>query len=596
MMIRVDNTLPDNGSGKGQPTRRTAATVFIDVVGYSRLMGSDEAGTHQRWMSMRNDVIEPRVASNGGEVIKSTGDGLLLEFKNPVDAIGFALGTQYHLAASSSNRPDSIQLRMSANVGDIIVEQGDIYGDGVNIAARLQEFAGPGGVVISGAIHDQVKEKLRYQAAELGFLTLKNIERRIRAFKIAHHELKAPTISVAHALKPSVAVLPLRMLGLEAADAYLAQGIVHDIVASLAGISELFVVSSTSTLGFTDSAIDPAAICSRLGVRYLVTGTLTRQRELLRMRVELIDADTRSILWTHQYESSIAQLFDVQETIATSIAYALLPHIHISELKHSERKVPQSMNAYDLVLQGMYRLYRLGPADMLAARTLFERALEYDPQYAAAYALMAKWYILHIGEGHSTDFRTDSREALRLASRALEFEPSDPMALAIFGHINSFLFAAYDRAIDAFDRAIGGTPSSAIAWSLSASTYCYLGDGPRAVARASFGMSLSPLDPYAYFYQSALTNAHYTNGTFDEAVHWGTKVMAAAPQFVANLRLLAASLVAAGSIEQAREVGAALLHVDPAFSVEKFCSWYPIKQPDRRALFGHRLIEAGLPR
>ena len=152
------------------------------------------------------------------------------------------------------------------------------------------------------------------------------------------------------------------------------------------------------------------------------------------------------------------------------------------------------MNAYDLVLQGMYRLYRLGPADMLAARTLFERALDHDPEYAAAYALMAKWYILHIGEGHSTDFAADSREALRLASRALEFEPSDPMALAIFGHINSFLFAAYDRAIDAFDRAIGGTPSSAIAWSLSASTYCYLGDGPRAVARASYGISLSPLD------------------------------------------------------------------------------------------------------
>jgi adenylate cyclase len=595
MMIRVDNTSTEDGSDGGPPKRRTAATVFIDVVGYSRLMGSDESGTHRRWMSMRADV-EPRVTSCGGKVIKSTGDGLLLEFKNSVDAVGFALGTQHHLATMSLEGGDALQLRMSANVGDVIAERDDIYGDGVNIAARLQEFAGPGGIVISGAIHDQVKDQLRYHAADLGFLTLKNIERRIRAFKIAHHELRAPTISVAHALKPSVAVLPLQMLGLEASDAHLAQGIVHDIVASLAGIRELFVVSSTSTLGFTDPAIDPAAICHRLGVRYLVTGTLMRHDELLRMRVELIDVDTRSMLWTNQYESSITQLFDVQETIATSIAYALLPHIHISELKHAERKVPQSMNAYDLVLQGMYRLYRLGHDDMLAARTLFERALNYDPQYAAAYALMAKWYILHIGEGHSTDFKADSREALRLASRALEFEPSDPMALAIFGHINSFLFAAYDRAIDAFDRAIGGTPNSAIAWSLSASTYCYLGDGPRAVARASYGISLSPLDPYAYFYQSALTNAHYTNGTFDEAVHWGMKVMAAAPQYVANLRLLAASLVAAGSVDQAREVGAAHMSVDPAFSVEKFCSWYPIKQPERRALFAERLIEAGLPR
>ncbi|MBR0845478.1 hypothetical protein JQ607_35265 [Bradyrhizobium liaoningense] len=573
-----------------------AATIFIDVVGYSRLMGADEEGTHKRWMAMRADVIEPRVASNGGEVIKSTGDGLLLEFKNPVEAINFALDTQLSLAQLAAGGGNPLELRMSANVGDVIAERDDIYGDGVNIAARLQEFAGPGGVVISGAIHDEVKDHLRYQAADLGFLTLKNIARRIRAFKIAHRELRAPTVSVAHALKPSVAVLPLQMLGLQATDAYLAQGIVHDIVASLAGIRELFVVSSTSTLGFTDPGIDPAAVCHRLGVRYLVTGTLTRSSELLRMRVQLIDVDTRSLLWTNQYEASISQLFEVQEKIATSIAYALLPHIHISELKHAERKVPQSMNAYDLVLQGTYRLYRLGYDDMMAARTLFERALDHDPNYAAAYALMAKWYVLHIGEGHSTDFKADSREALRLASRALEYEPSDPMALAIYGHINSFLFADYDRAVDAFDRAIGGTPNSALAWSLSASTYCYLGDGPRAVARASYGISLSPLDPYAYFYQSALTNAHYTNETFDEAVHWGTKVMAAAPQFVANLRLLAASLVAIGDLERAREVGAAHMRIDPAFSVDKYCSWYPIKQPARRALLGERLIKAGLPR
>ncbi|UWU93065.1 adenylate/guanylate cyclase domain-containing protein [Bradyrhizobium sp. CB1015] len=595
-MIRVDNSSPDGDSDRSRPNRRIAATVFTDVVGYSRLMGSDEVGTHKRWMSLRADVLEPRVASFRGQVIKSTGDGLLLEFGDPVDAISFALDTQHHLAEISPDGGDALQLRMSANVGDIIAESDDIYGDGVNIAARLQEFAGPGGIVISGAIHDQVKDRLRYQAADLGFLTLKNIERRIRAFKIAHQGLRPPTISVAHALKPSVAVLPFQMLGLDPKDTYLSQGIIHDIVASLAGIRELFVVSSTSTLGFNDPAVDPATVCHRLGVRYLVTGTLTRQGEQLRLRVQLIDVDTRSMLWTNRYEASIAQLFDVQGEIATNIAYALLPHIHISELKHAERKIPQSMNAYDLVLQGMYRLYRLGHDDMIAARVLFERALQYDPQYAAAYALMAKWYILHIGEGHSTDFKADSEEALRLASRALEFEPSDPVALAIFGHINSFLFAAYDRALDAFDRAIWGTPNSAIAWSLSASTYCYLGDGPRAVARASYGISLSPLDPYAYFYQSALTNAHYTNETFDDAVHWGTKVMAAAPRFAANLRLLAASLVAAGSIERAREVGAAHMRIDPSFSVEKYCSWYPIKQPDRLALLAERLIEAGLPR
>jgi len=584
------------GSLTERPNTRFAATIFIDVVGYTRLMGRDQLGTHQRWMSMRTNVIEPRVASGGGKVIKSTGDGLLLEFPDDVSAVKFALTVQLHQTRAAHDDPEALQLRMSVNVGDIIAERDDIYGDGVNIAARLQEYAGPDGIVISGNVHDRVRERLHYQAADLGFLTLKNIEHRVRAFKIAHHELTAPRAGVSYGHQPSIAVLPLQTLGLDAAHSYLAQGIIHDIVASLAGIRELFVISSTSTLTFADTAIDPANICHRLGVRYLVTGALMRHGELLRMRVELNDVDTKSVLWTNQYEFSVAELFEIQDAIATKVAYALLPHIHISELKRAERKPPQSMDAYDLVLQGMYRLYRLSYDDLVAARGLFERALEYDPQYGTAHAMMAKWYILHIGEGHSTDFKADAHEALRFASQALKSDPSDPLALAIFGHTNSFLFADYDRAVDAFDRAIAGTPNSAIAWTLSASTYCYLGEGERALVRASYGISLSPLDPYAYFYQSALTNAHYTNGTFEEAVQWGRKVMATAPRYVANLRLLIASLVAAGRIEEAREIGAALLNVDPRFSVEKFCSWYPLKQPERRAILAERFIKAGLPR
>jgi len=595
-MVSVRSGSPENGSEASQLERRFAAVVFIDIVGYTLLMGGDEAGTHRKWMSVRRRIIEPSVASHDGRVIKSTGDGLLLEFRTAAEGVAFALHLQFQLAQGGADEFRSLPLRMSVNAGAIIAESDDIYGDGVNIAARLQEFAGPDGIVISGTVHDQVREQQKYHSADLGFLTLKNVEQRVRAFKIAHENLAAPKAAISYGHQPSIAVLPLRTLGLETTQAYLAQGIIHDIVASLAGIRELFVVSSTSTLAFTDTTTDPATICHRLGVRYLVTGSLTRRGELLRMRVQLNDVDTRSILWTNQYELAIEQLFEVQDSIAANVSYALLPHIHISELKSAQRKAPQSMDAYDLVLQGMYRLYRLGHDDMAAARGMFERALEYDPRYATAYALMAKWYILHIGEGRSVDVEGDSREALRFASLALEHDPSDPLALAIFGHTNSFLFANYDRAVEAFDRAIAGTPNSAIAWTLSGSTYCYLGDGQRAVARASYGISLSPLDPYAYFYQSALTNAHYTNGTFDDAVEWGRKVMAAAPQYAANLRLLTVSLVAADRLDEAREVGAALLKIDPGFSVERFCRWYPLKQAERRALLAERLIKAGLPR
>ena len=260
-MIDTENNEAHNASTAERPQSRFAAVSFIDVVGYSRLMERDQPGTHRRWMSMRGNVIEPRVELGGGKVIKSTGDGLLLEFENEFSAVNFALGVQHYLGKLASEESEPLQLRISVNVGDIIAEKDDIYGDGVNIAARLQEFAGSGGVVISGTVHDRARKLLNYHAADLGFLTLKNIEQRVRAFKIAHLEMAVPRAITTQGHQPSIAVLPLQTLGLDEGLRYLAQGIIHDIVASLAGIRELFVISSTSTLAFADTTIDPVSVC-----------------------------------------------------------------------------------------------------------------------------------------------------------------------------------------------------------------------------------------------------------------------------------------------------------------------------------------------
>ena len=578
--------------------RRLAAIAFLDVVNYTRLMERDEQGTHRRWMSLRTQCIEPRALAGNGRVIKSTGDGILIEFASALDAVRFALETQQELLvhARSQNDATKMEIRIAAHLGDIMPEQDDIFGDGVNIAARLLDFADPNGIVVSATIHEQVHHALNYQLVDLGFLTLKNIERRVRAFKIASPDLVLSPPAQSRGHVPSIAVLPFRTVGSDPGDRYVSEGITHDLVASLAGLRELFVVSSTSTLAFAETSLDSVTVCRRLGVRYLVAGWLTRGADTIRILVELSDTDSRSVIWNDRFELRTSELFEVQNAIATKIAYSLLPHVHNSELQRALRKPPQNMDAYDFVMQGMYRLYRLTDDDFTAARALLEKAIEFDPTYAMAYALMAKWYILHIGEGRSSDFRADAQKALEMASRALEHNASDPLALTIYGHTKSFLFADYDSALDAFDRAIASSPNSAIAWGLSSSTYCYLGDGPRAIARATHALSLSPLDPYSYFYMSALTNAHYTNGTFDDAIYWGRKTMAAAPRFVANLRLLIASLSAAGKTDEAREVGAALIKLVPNFGVEEFTRWYPLKGAERRALMAERLLMAGLPR
>jgi TolB-like protein/Tfp pilus assembly protein PilF len=561
-------------------------------------MERDEQGTHNRWMSRRTVCIQPRALANKGRVVKSTGDGILLEFPSALHAVRFALEAQRELVAIARTEDDAtrMEVRIAVHLGDIMPEHDDIFGDDVNIAARLLDFADPNGIVVSATIHEQVHHSVEYQLVDLGFLMLKNIERRIRAFKIGPPEatLSAPAVSRGHL--PSIAVVPFRTVGIEPIERYVSEGITHDLVAALAGLRELFVVSSTSTIAFAETSLDNATVCRRLGVRYLVAGCLTRAADTIRMLVELSDTDSRSVIWTDRYELRASQLFDVQNAVAAKIAYSLLPHVHNSELQRALRKPPQNMDAYDFLMQGMYRLYRLTDEDFTAARLLLEKAIEHDPNYATAYALMAKWYILQIGEGRSRDVSGDSEKALHMASKALEHNASDPLALTVFGHTKSFLFGDYNTALDAFDRAIASSPSSAIAWGLSSSTYCYLGDGPGAVARAAHALSLSPLDPYSFFYMSALTNAHYTNGTFDDAVYWGRKTMAAAPRFAANLRLLIPSLIALERLEEAREVGAAFMRLVPNFRVEEFCKWYPLKGAERRALLAERLIKAGLPR
>jgi adenylate cyclase len=584
-------------AGAQAPQRRLAAVAFIDVVGYSRLMELDEGGTHRHWMSLRSETIEPLVSLNGGHIVKSTGDGFLLQFNGGLDAVKFALDVQRVIGTQADvvKKGRSLDIRVSAHLCEIISEHDDVFGEGVNVAARLLDFAEPGGIVISGALHERVHQTLPFHVVDLGFLTLRNIERRVRALKIAPLELTPPAPALPRRHQPSIAVLPVRTYGIDPPDGYLAEGIVHEIVASLASLRELFVISSSSTIAISLSLYDRASISHVLGVRYLLASTIAHADDGYRLLIELSDTETNSVIWTESFKFSKPQLFNVQQEIAEKVAYALLPHIRLTELHRARRKQPANMDAYDFLLRGMYCLYRLGEEDFGASRTLFQKAIEYDPTYGTAHAMMAKWYILQVGEGRSVDVRADSRKALQFASLALEDSPSDPLALAVYGHTQSFLFAEYDRAIDAFDRAIAANPNSAIAWGFSAPTYCYVGEAREAIERAKHALALSPIEPFAYFYRTTLTLAHYFNCTYDDSVFWGRKTMRTEPRFVANLRPLTASLAALGQLEEAREIGAALIKLDPDFRVRRFCDWYPLKRPEQRALLVEHLLAAGLP-
>jgi adenylate cyclase len=585
----------DAGSTNQVFERRLAAIAVIDVEGYSSLMEQDEQGTHARWTEMRTTVIVPKVRAHRGEIIKSTGDGFLLEFRSAVDAVHWALDLEATLASRSDDR--MLTIRIAVHLADIIPEAHDIFGDGVNIVSRLQAYADPGGIVVSSAVHDQVRLAVEYEATPLGPLMLKNIDRPVEAFRIRSGTTRAArrTVQKIGRRDPSIAVLPMRTFGSGAVDPWLAEGVVHDIVASLTGLKELFVISSTSTAAVVRMSTDVVEVGRRLDVRYVVTGSVARARDRLRIHAELTDVDTRSNIWSGRYDIEDTELFATQDVIASKIAYALVPHLRQSEFDRALRKPPEEMGAYDYVLQALYKLYRIGDDEFREAREFLDKAIARDPRYSMAYALLAKWYMFRIGQGASPDVGADSREALRVAQMALEHNPFDPLALSIYGHTLSFLFADFDRALDAFDRALASSPNSALAWGFSSPTFSYLGESATAVQRAEYALRLSPLDPYAYWLQTALTLAHYFHGTYDECVHWGRKTLAANPRFTANLRPLIGGLAALGRLEEAREIGGALLALEPGFRVDRFIERYPVRDPAAKAAFAARLREAGLP-
>jgi adenylate cyclase len=304
--------------------RRLAAIAFLDVVGFSSIVEMDEEGTLERWGHMRDRVIQPRTIEHRGRIVERLGDGLLLEFRNAVDAMRWALDVQERLGASARVEPP-LRVRIAIHVSDILVEDDRLFGDGVNIAARLQEYADPGGVAFSAVVHEQVRDVLRYEAIDLGPLQLKNIGRAVRAFAVpgvGPAEARSPAALPSH--RPSIAVLPLRSLGPCPVEQYFAEGITHDIVASLAGFRELFVVSSTSTLGFAGEGAAAVTAGQSLGVRYVVNGTVSRRGDRLRITVELTDIETHSVVWTDRYDTSAADLFAAQDAAATRIAYSLI--------------------------------------------------------------------------------------------------------------------------------------------------------------------------------------------------------------------------------------------------------------------------------
>ncbi len=580
--------------------RRLVAVAFADIVGYSTLMAEDEDRTHARWMSIRREIIEPRLRAHRGHLVKSTGDGVLVEFASVLDAVAWGREVQESIreaiaAAEGSER--HLELRIAVHLCDVIEEETDIYGDGVNIAARLQEFAPPGGVIVSETVYEIARVSIDLEAKSLGYLKLKNMATAVRAYLIDSSQSESvELLQTRNKIRPSIAVLPLQNLSADPRDSYFGDGIVEDIVVSLASLRELLVISRASTLVYGARQPDPRDVGRTLGVRYVLMGAFRRSAGKVRVSIELCNADGGACLWADSYVVPLGDLFEVQDEIVSRVVAGIAPNVRAVELREAMRKRPENFSAYDHTLRALECIHSLDRETFMRARDLLTQAITLDPEFAMSVAWMARWYSLLVGQGWTEQRDQDAAEGLRFASKAIELDPQNALALATFGHMRSYLFHDYDSAAVYLDRARSACPNSAPAWVLSSATMSYIGKSKEAVRYAERGLRLSPYDRslfYSYFF---LGLAHYGAGAYDQAIKWCRLSLSENAFYTATYRILSAAMVGAGAVEQGKEIAQALLRLEPDFSVEHYArTRQPFRDEQTRKTYLDQLRSAGIP-
>lgn len=592
MASRRPRLASDEDYGK----RRLVIVAAFDVVGFTTMVEADEDSTLAAWRALRRK-IDPLLASRGGRIFKSLGDGLLVEFTSPVEATQAALRVQAAVAELPATKGANLELRCAIHMGDVVIDGSDLLGDGINVASRLQEHSPPGGVLVSAAVLDLISGRIDAPIGDLGELKLKNMNRPVHAYLVGagKRSSRAPVIDSFQRHRPSIAVLPFTDQSAEHAKSFFSEGLVEDITSALSCLPELLVISRSSVLRYRDTIPDLPQVRRELGVRYMLSGTVRRAGAKVRLSAELADCDAGATIWSDRFEGAATDLFSLQDELSARVVATITPQVQEAELRRVLRKRPENLDAYEYVLRGLDLFYRFDDDKFVEALPLFERAMEIDPTYAAAFALAADWHSVRIGQGRSADSKADFREVERLSKLALTLDRFDPRALSLCGHVRAFSFRDFDQAIELFDRALAANPSSAIAWLRSSPTFSYLGETREARRRADIGLRLSPYDAHVFYTYAIIALASYSAGNYSEAVIWARRSAALNPGFTANLRFLTASLSASGELEEARQAAGNLLRVDPGFRAAAFVETHAFKDPDKRRLFGDHLIQAGLP-
>jgi adenylate cyclase len=532
-------------------------------------------------------------------VVKTTGDGILIEFPSVVEAVGCAVEVQQGMAERNADVSEDkrITFRVGINVGDIIIDGDDIHGDGVNIAARLEAMAEPGVVCLSAAAWEQVRGKVPFGADDLGEHRLKNIERPVRVFRIASGaSATASRRPLPLPDKPSIAVLPFQNLSGDPEQEYFADGMVEDIITALSRMRWLFVIARNSSFTYKGRAADVKQVARELGVRYVLEGSVRKAATRVRIAGQLIDGSTGANLWADRFHGALEDIFDLQDQVTASVVGAIAPRLEQAEIERAKRKPTESLNAYDYYLRGMASRYQRTRESINEALRLFYRAIELDPDFASAHGAAARCYVLRKVSNWMTDRAQEMAEAARLARRAVALGRDDAAALSAGGAVLAYGVGDLDDGAAFIDQALALNPNLAAAWYYSGWARIWLGEPDLAIEHLGRAMRLTPLDPLIGAMQEATAHAHFFAGRYDVASSWIRMALRSRPDVVDTLRIATASHALAGRLEQARKALARLRQLDPALRVSNLgVTLGPYRRPEDVARYEEGLRKAGLP-
>jgi len=582
-------------------SRRLVAVFAADVEGYSRLMGADEVGT-LKGLTERRAILDGIIGDYGGRIANTAGDSVLAEFGSAVDAVQCAVNAQAALAeANFQQSPDKrISFRIGIHVGDVMVRAGDLFGDGVNIAARLQALAQPGGVCVSSTTYEQVRKVLPVAFTDMGLQQVKNIEDPIRAYAARGLAEAVRSAAVAEDSlrplplpdKPSIAVLPFENMSGDPDQEYFADGMVEEIITALSRFRSLFVIARNSSFTFKGKAVDIKEVGRRLGVRYILEGSVRKASGKVRITGQLIDAVTGAHLWADRFERDLTDVFALQDEVTLAVVSAIQPKLLQTEIALAARRRPENLTAYDLYLRAMPHYYLTIREGNAEAIRLAHRALELDPRFGSVAALAGLCHMRNVLWGYAIDPQLDRKEAVRLLRLALSVDDGDPDTLATAALISAFMIGDSESEVEMADRAVALNPNSFEAWRCRGWVYKTAGLPEEAARSFERAIRMSPIDPRLHFTLVGMAQAFIEVRRFDEAIVAGKKAQRQNPLYPTAYRCLASAFAHLGRDAEAREAAARVLELDPAFTIS---SWIARGGQSKAKLLIEGLRKAGLP-